>query len=268
MYFKGFELHTRLFLVVVMLITSSLSACGKETPDCASAESKELIRSICINKTRERIWYSDDPDKIINKYLALATFNLTTITNEGYDNQTSKQLCGGQLSVSTPDGKTSNSRISYSMQRALDNNHIIVIGIEGANLIIEELVSSASKYYLENRWAGNWLGTYSCGGLYNYTSGPQGPFNMPVRLLVEKGEEQAAFLERVTKSGGYEKLSGNMQYGHLILNGEGANTPEDRWFTTFKGDANGRKLTAQGRISIAQDQKLRDCTLELNQQAK
>lgn len=56
--------------------------------------------------------------------------------------------------------------------------------------------------------------------------------------------------------------------GELELQGKGQNSPDDTWFTTFKGRVKGTQLQAKGQVTTPEGHLLRQCRLELAVAAK
>jgi hypothetical protein len=83
---------------------------------------------------------------------------------------------------------------------------------------------------------------------------------MPVTMVVD--DNLAAVLERTTKGGGVERLTG--EAGAFIrLNGAGKNSPDDTWRTAFEGKVQGMDFNAQGNIFTEDNRLLRECSLKL-----
>ena len=86
---------------------------------------------------------------------------------------------------------------------------------------------------------------------------------LPVAMVVEGVN---AKLERTTRGGGIETLKGEfnsyMASPTFKLYGNGENSPEDRWSTSFAGKVAGKTFIADGAITV-RSETLRQCKLEL-----
>jgi hypothetical protein len=205
----------------------------------------------------------DDPDGWLQKFYDGLKVQFTGVVSEGYKEDAKKQLCKGTMTISSVTGETVERSVEYATQKTEDKESGgFLVEIQNAQPFVLNLSGQAINYYQANRWTGTWNGTYSCNGIKGATDGPQGPFSMPVSMVVEGSK---AKLERTTKGGGFEKLVGDFGIDSLLrIGGTGENTPDDRWNTSFSGTVTGKKVAADGAIRLQDGSVLRECKLDLS----
>lgn len=252
-----------LMLAAIVAIGAVLAGCDSKPPGCADTETLQTAKQLVTDPLRPERPEETDPDGIGTGFDKALKLDVQNIVSEGYQADKKKQMCKGMLRVTLPDGKGLEREIEYSTQRTVDQKDRFMLEITNIQPVIMQLAAVRNGYVDARRWSGNWGGTYSCSGVGGATDGPQGPFSMPVTMVVDGND---AKLERVTKGGGVETLKGRLS-GALSLAGAGANSADDRWETTFHGEAKGRKATAEGLIRIAGGAILRHCKLDLTQGA-
>ena len=261
-------------LLAVLALFAGLVGCGAKPPGCADPETLNTMRSFIAEETQKALTResADDPEQWIAKYLDGLTVQVSGIVTDGYVAEAKKNLCRGTMKLQTLDGKAMELPVSYSTQRTEDQKGAFLLEVAAFNTIVAPTSAAAHEYYEQNRWTGEWRGNYSCAGIDGAKDGAQGPFSMPVTMVV-KGWK--ATLERTTAGGGIEQLAGQLNTLNpkvdLELNGQGANTPDDTWHTRFLGFAEGMSIKAEGGIYLAKAQtdgqrtseQLRQCTLDL-----
>lgn len=261
----------------LMVTVALASGCSKKPPGCADAETTATARQMVVDGTAKYMaeQATDDPDGWLQKFTDTIKVDLSGVVGEGYKAEAKKQLCRATLKVTTMTGAEAERAIEYSTQLTEDQKGAFLLEIRDFAPFIVSTGAEARKYYDANRWAGTWNGTYACQAVGGIGEGMQGPFSMPVSMVVQGSK---AKLERTTRSGGYEVLEGELQtFGPdktVYLRGEGKNTTEDSWFTVFKGAVAGKRLTADGVISAtvndaaggegtARRVPVRSCTLDV-----
>lgn len=252
-----------LMLAAIVAIGAMLVGCDSKPPGCADTETLQTAKRLVTDPLRPERPEEADPDGIGAGFDKALKLDVQNIVSEGYQADKKKQMCKGMLRITLPDGRGLEREIEYSTQRTVDQKDRFMLQIENIQPVILQLSVVRSQYVDARRWTGNWGGTYSCSGVGGASDGPQGPFSMPVTMVVDGND---AKLERVTKGDGVETLKGTLS-GALSLAGTGANSADDRWETTFHGEAKGRKATAEGLIRIAGGPILRHCKLDLTQGA-
>lgn len=171
-----------------------------------------------------------------------------------------KNSCRASMAVSTAAGETLSRDLVYTTQKTEDKSGGFVVEVLDVQPFVMGLVSDLTQHYLTKRFVGEWKGDYKCEGIDGATDGQQGPYSMPVALVVDANFK--AKLERTTKGGGIEILSGDAGY-HMRLRGEGKNSPDDTWRTEFDGQVQGFSYEAKGQVSTPEGQVLRQCQLKL-----
>lgn len=267
---KGLEM-TLLKVLPFLMLTSLLGACNNKPPSCADEKTVEEAKKIIMGHASKELNkekfanYSDDPDGLVRKFMDGLEIQLIGVVSEGYQEDAKKQMCKGTIAMTFLTGEKSEQEVLYSTQKTEDKDGKFLMEIEGAKPLIGRAYSGAVNYYYDNRWTGTWNGTYACGGIEGATESHQGAFSQPVSLVVDV---MKAKLERTTKGGGIETLEGRMDnYQGLRLKGIGENTPEDKWETIFEGEVTGKNAVANGVIRLLDGTVLRECHLELTQQA-
>ena len=209
---------------------------------------------------------ADDPDNIVKEFLDGLHSDVSTIVNEGYKEDSKKQLCKGTLKLTTSEAKTYTQSIDYSSQKTEDSRASFIVAADLQNFVTA-VKSDAYRYYSRNRWKGDWNGAYACEGIGGASTGPQGPFTMQVSLVLTPSTDGsvAAKLERTTRGGGFERLVGSASGGEIRVSGTGQNSPDDIWLTSFRGIAKGRSIIADGTINLPSGVTLRRCNLDLIQ---
>lgn len=251
-----------------LAIAVSLVGCAKKPPGCADPETVQTILSIAVSNSQALMpqttnnpgRYEDDPSKILERYFGGLKAELVNVRTDGYNEQAKKYACQGNLTLTTLSGSKFSRDIAYSTQRTEDKESKFWVEVAAFKPFINSVATDASMHYAIKRYVGEWKGDYICGGIEGAKDGPQGPFSMPVAMVV--GQDMRAKLERTTKGGGVETLAG--EAGHFIkLGGEGKNSPDDTWRTFFEGPVKGMDFTAAGEIFTEDKRLLRTCTLKL-----
>jgi hypothetical protein len=262
---------TQLTLIVGLAV---LAGCAKKPPECGADDTVALARQVIIDNARKvpllRQYLENaesvDPDKLIEQYLGSVKVALTSITSDGYDANARRYSCHAQMAVKA-EGLDLSGPVDYTTQLTEDKDGGWVIQMNNVAPASTNVGVDAAAYFSTHRFAGTWSGNYACAGLDGQTSGPQGPFSMPVTATIDSGN--SVTLERTTAGGGFESLKGevNLASGGVRLQGEGANSPDDQWKVFYSGKITGTTLHAQGRIQDKNgDAVRRICTLTLERQ--
>lgn len=150
--------------------------------------------------------------------------------------------------------------ITYSML-----NHIYERGEQGLGRI--------KKYEDDfNRMvAGQWVGTYKCDGLEGAAEGARGPYEQNVSAQImrdsKKYSSYSFALDRVTLSGGVEKLKGSFESSAAKrwgVAGIGRNSADDFWYTEFQMGFDSGKLNGDGLIKSESGEIYRACSINLS----
>jgi hypothetical protein len=248
---------------LVLLPSFALVACGNKPPGCADAQTLNTAKGILVNNINKLLTTGeqkpDDPDGWLEKFNDGMQVQINSIVSEGYKEDAKKQMCKGTMIVTAISGETAEREVEYATQATEDKHGGFLLEIENFTPFVQTMAGHAARYYLANRWSGNWGGMYSCNGIQGSVDGPQGPFALPVTMVVSGNH---AKLERTTVGGGIEKLAGTID-GTFQLSGSGENTPEDRWNTIFNVKVAGKKATAEGVIRLTDGTVLRQCQIDL-----
>jgi hypothetical protein len=247
-----------------------LAGCGSKPPGCADAETIANAKRILIEhgqKFQARINHvPDDPDGWSQKYYEGLKIDISGIVSEGYKADAKKQMCKGTVKFATINDQVFEQSVEYTTQRTEDDKTGFLIELMAVDETLIKIGTYAQNYLEANRWSGDWNGTYACSGYRGATEGPQGPYRVPV-ILVVKGKE--GMIERTTLGGGIEAIGmefrpGAPSVGTIVYaEGKGRNTPDDVWFTKFEGKVQGKQLMAEGAISVPGFGSVRQCRLEL-----
>lgn len=238
--------------LVGILLVAALAGCGTKPPDCADTETIQTIKEILIENAMKMLatYSADDPDGIIKKFTDDLAIRMTTVVSEGYQSDAKKRMCKGTLTVVFPDKEEASRSIDYSTQTTVDKASSYVVEIQEFQPFIEKTRRKATQLYEELRWSGIWVGMYRCSGVAGATDGPAGPFEQEVNVVFEK---TTATLNRTSRGGGYEKLSGGVTFfdseNNFNLSGAGENSVDDKWDTRFSGQLRGRNIIATGKIT-------------------
>jgi hypothetical protein len=277
--FRIFQMRTenaKNSLLAVLLATALvvMSGCSSKPPGCADPETKALANQMLTERVTKYLANQvkgDDPDGIVQKYLAGLKAELTEIVAEGYNEPARKQLCRAKLTVTgliggaLPDTTTS-SPVTYSTQKMLDQKDAFLLSMQNFDQLGLAVSADAESYFWKQRAGGIWKGTYACSGMGGATDGPQGPYSSDVEMVTDKGTYQGT-LERVTKGGGVEKIEGSirnaMAPAGTIFQGTGRNSPDDYWKARFETKIAGSSLTAIGELKGPNGELLRQCEIKL-----
>ncbi|MDO8177865.1 MAG: hypothetical protein Q7T62_06435 [Undibacterium sp.] len=256
------------FIKSILLAAALLlvSACSSKPPGCAEPETIKLFQTILTDNILKGLGTlateKNDPNGMIATRMKALKIELTAIVNEGYNAEAKKQSCRGTLKLSGITDEVVEQPVTFITQKTESKNDDFLLEIDQIQPVIEALTVNISSYYYFHRWAGEWSGDYSCLGIDGATEGLQGPFISSVVLKVPVGTLYEGTLERVTKTGGVEKLVARMG-NQVTLNGTGQNTPDDGWTVHFDGTISGKVLRAQGKIEVKDSPITRQCSLEL-----
>ena len=260
--------------IASLLALLTLTACSQKPPGCADPETLSTIRNLVVEDTRKLMskQAADDPEGWVQRFLDGLRVEVSGIVSDGYVADAKKHLCRGTMKFTTVTGAALERQVRYSTQKAQDQKDSFLLEVQEFAAFLAPTELEATKYHDANRWSGNWTGTYACSGVAGATEGPQGPYSMPVTMVVEGTK---ATLERTTKGGGIEQLEGRFDpiafTEQFMLIGEGKNSPDDAWVARFSGAAKGLQLTAKGSILVdrvaASGEQVREvartCNLEL-----
>lgn len=276
--------------LIGILLVSALAGCGTKPPDCADAETIQTIKEILIENTEKMLGEgttTDDPDGLVKKYIDGVVVKMTTVVSEGYQADAKKRMCKATLTVTFPDGEEASRAIDYSTQSTVDKESSYVVEVQEFQPFVLKTYGKAVQEYEKKRWSGNWVGMYRCSGIGGATDGPAGPFEQEVTVVFEG---KNATLNRTSRGGGYEKLTGGVSSfdseKNFNLTGAGENSVDDKWDTRFEGQLRGRNITATGRITsrispiemlahidatgraLSQEEHSRECFLNLTHGAE
>ena len=261
-------LNKTLLVAAGIVAIFSTAGCAKKPPTCADPATVQTIQSILVDNAKAQ-WGADidnsigDPKGIQKSYYQALKSEIGAVVSDGYNEQAKKYTCRGDLSISTASGAVFARKIVYSTQLTESKDADFFVEVQEFMPFVNSVVLDVSQYFSQKRYKGDWVGTYSCAGIDDAQDGPQGPFTMPVTMVVN--EKMEGILERTTKGGGFEKLSGSISPPRIRLSGEGKNSDDDTWRTEFEGAVvKGGDFTASGRIQTPSDNRiLRKCTMTL-----
>lgn len=252
---------TTLALGLAML----LSGCNTKPPACGDEKAVASIKNLLANEINKNLIsdesYQSDPKPVANFFKTLK-FTVNTITSDGYDEQAKRYSCHSKLDVEFLD-KEGHFNIDYTTQTTEDKKDDFVITVGNGKSIIAEISRYGLDYSLKNHFAGTWTGTYSCEGMDGDQIGNKAGFAQPVSLVIQNYGESS--LERLTRSGGVEKLRGKINRDNeLELAGIGKNSPDDQWMAYFKGPVKGSSIDSPGKIMDQTGERVfRVCQLHL-----
>lgn len=251
----------------ILIAVALLAGCAKKPPGCADPQTAEVIRSLLLKEVQRGFTMrgqssvlEDDPQGFAKAFMDSVKVAIVNPLNDGYAEDARKFSCRSELKLTSLGGEATAQNVSYSVQATADDSGNFMV--EMPRVILQgELSTLMQRYLFDKRVNGTWTGDYACGALEGSDNPLAGPFTMPVSMVVQQGE---AKLERTTKAGGVETLTGKAGLLSIELRGEGRNTPEDTWQTVVWGDIKGSTWTAQGEIKTPEGRLLRRCTVTLN----
>lgn len=266
-------------ICTVLAVASAmlLSACSSKPPGCADEQTLAVLSKIVTdNITKKAVAFNGqlpDADGLVAAAMKAIKLDVVNITNEGYASESRKQACRATIKAAWAQGSAPSDfhanmalelPVAYATQRmeGKQADDFLVQINSDVSLVTDQLASGVAEYVSARRWAGEWTGTYACGGVNDASEGNQGPMSFPVTLVVPVGANAKGLLERTTKGGGVEKLQADMG-AEVTLSGGGANSAEDRWDTLFRGAIKDNRLRASGLLTVAGESLVRKCTLDL-----
>lgn len=248
---------------LIISVGIALAGCSNKPPGCADPEVATTAKSMLIGKMTARGSTDiDDPHGDLLTFFDALQVRLINVVDDGYESQTKKQSCKAKMQVTYGASGGFERQVAYSTQRTVDNKDNFILEMSDGQVMATTVQSDAMEYYNSRRWAGEWQGDYSCTGVADAVDGPEGPYKVPVVMVVSG---TAALLERTTVGGGYEKLSGHLKRGSFKLSGAGKNSLDDQWTTYFHGEPVNGAVEAQGGIRLPDGREVRSCTLTLLQ---
>ncbi len=253
--------HRRGLLLLLPLVAATmLTGCGKP-PGCSDSATVEAITDMMLEASKPGFdkLVSDDPRGIMAGYIKSLRVSLSEVVSAGYNADAKLNVCRATLTVNTASGEPITRTTDYAVQKTEDKPGFIV-NVQNPIPFFTRIDTDAFFFYSRQRFQGEWPGTYSCSGIDGAADGPQGPFSMPVTMVVDKNMNTK--IERTTKGGGVEVMTGKVGSGGGGMAGEGRNSPDDTWQVGFKGEVHGMDFTAQGQIKSGTE-LLRMCTLQL-----
>jgi hypothetical protein len=171
-------------------------------------------------------------------------------------------MCKAQLTIAS--GQESQAHdIVYTIQLTENKDGDAMVALEDVNAIADPLARARGALGIAYKNAGEWSGTYQCGGIDGATSGPRGPFQQQVGFTVDGERLGSSKLERTTQGGGVEKLDVHFNSGDI--SGAGQNSPDDQWKVEFKGKVTELEYVGRGAITASDGEVLRRCELRLTQ---
>lgn len=256
---------------LLLLVGMLLAGCNSKPPGCTDPEAVTQIKRILMEQVGEFNSHNRPPDadSLLATYWNALRMEITQVVSEGYQDDVQTQYCRGKMTVHTESGGKAETSVGYSIQQTVDGKEsIFKVENKPLTAIAFQVASDSKLAYQELRFSGIWKGAYACGGYEDAKTGPQGPYVLPVEMVVDKLEMR---LERTTRGGGVEVLTGLMhepfQPGGIVLSGEGRNSPDDTWMSRFTGSIEGNRFKATGLLSTRYSVPIRSCRLELVRQA-
>lgn len=242
--------------ICLYALVALLAGCSKP-PGCADPETVAVTRSLLADKVLKSAaddpWAegdamrANDPEGLLAKFIEGVTVNLNAVTTSGYDTKSKRHMCEGTLLVAA-EGESLSVPVEYSTQATENGKGEFLLRMSQTGLIVPGLRGKAWRYWQSRRYAGEWTGSYACDALGDSTTGPAGPFSVPVTATIDASSQLR--LERVTRGGGTETLVGGInESGVAKIEGKGANSPDDRWGVVFAGKIEGNLLSATGSIN-------------------
>jgi len=256
------------YLTLTGMAIALLCGCSNKPPACGDMRATDAAKGLIIDEVRKVLTTSDaykSEPTAMDAYLKTIQLTLSMVTTDGYDEKAKKHACHGKLAIAAG-GANEQIDIDYSTQLTEDKKDDFVIQIAQGAEVIDKLNGTGMQYWETQRYAGTWRGTYSCAAIDGETTGNKAGFKQDVTMMVANGAH--ASLERTTRGGGIEKLTGAIDtLNRLELSGGGRNTPDDGWRTSFVGDAEPDAINAVGQLMDTQsDRVFRTCQLNLTRQ--
>lgn len=255
---------------LALCAAAGMTGCAEKPPGCVDKPTIDTATEMLRKHIRQDLAQNpslnldDDPEGVLAGYLNGIKIAITGVVSNGYDESAKKLSCKGTLEVTLPDGEAYRRETVYSTQLTVDNAQTFLLEVEDFTPLVKQFSQNTLSYYLNHRWSGDWTGPYECSGLAGAADGAQGSYSQPVTMHVVGNK---ATLERTTRSGGHETLTGivGTMSGSISLSGRGQNSPDDMWLTYFDGRVAGKTYRATGSIDLPGRVTLRHCTLNLTQ---
>lgn len=259
---------SRVFTVLTLVAAGLLVGCAKKPPGCADPQVAEVIRQIAVDEAKKlapRVsggekMLAEDVGGWVARFFSSVKVELTNVVQDGYSADARKFSCRGTLTITSASDTKLTRDVTFYSQATADDSGNFLVQVEDFPFS-QPLFFEMTGYVFLKRTKGSWPGTYACEALEGSDNPLAGPFSMPVTMEVKDG---VATLERTTKAGGVEKLTGKADLDSITLRGGGQNTPDDTWQTVVWGDVKGSTLQAQGEIKTPEGRLLRRCTVTLN----
>jgi len=282
-------------VALTSLAALCLAACQpKQPPSCESPEVQEVLKSIVVNNAQASISGRPLKDETGQTTPASSYFysSVNTALSNVFDGGVSKdtqlrscsatlqldlaagaasRLIGGSLfSVHipgvevAPDGWVK-TQANYQV-RLNDTNGEIQVQSASLGPMVELVSYGHVMIAPQLAWAGQWDGTYQCQRSAEVMSLPEAVLNAHESFEHTLNESllggTSLEIERATAGGGYEKMS--IRLGPSIeIRVEGANTAQDRWKGTLRGDVKGNQLSANGTLISLSGVPVAHCDIAL-----
>ncbi len=188
--------HRKTAIAVLSVLVLLLGACSKKTIGCADPETSKLARQVFFDTFRKNTsvdWYVGDSQtqftkESLIKYMDGLTVQLINAVDQGYNEQTKKQECSGDLKIEGIDGKALSVSTPYSMQLTADGNNT-VFSLPLPDQLQMNVATNAFAYMNKSFfYEGTWTGQLSCQDTEKYLmdghSKLRAPFSAPVTLIL------------------------------------------------------------------------------------
>ena len=252
--------------VLIVVCALVLTACGKQPPGCADPELAKIAASFFQDALLSQASGIAANDKgITANYAKGIKAEFQNAVDDGHNKETRKRMCKGILVATSSNGTTVSAETAYSAQVTADGKDTLLwIQRFSKEISATGFYKDVANIAIAERFKGAWNGTLQCSGVGGETTGARGPLTQPVSIVF--GASDQMMMERTTLAGGVEKMTGSARIfsGDAVLQGEGMNSPEDRWLAEYKGTFKGDTMSLKGgSITPDRQNRLRSCTIEV-----
>lgn len=245
-----------------------LTGCFNEPPACSDMEVAKTLKNIVLGEVQKPsgilalVPVDAKTKKLMDRFIDSLTFSIGNVRSDGYNRDAKTRMCKAQLTVGSGEESQAHD-IAYTIQLTENKDGDSMVFLEDVNAIAGPLASARGALGIAYKNAGEWSGTYQCGGIDGATSGPRGPFQQKVGFTVDADLLGSSKMERTTQGGGVETLEVDFSNGHV--SGAGQNSPDDQWKVEFKGKFTELDYAGRGSIAALDGEILRRCELRLTQ---
>jgi hypothetical protein len=248
----------------VAVVAITLTACGKQPPNCTSSDIGKTIKGIVTN---DLVSFLKSEDKlagssrvIAEKYLEALKLNFGTAVEQAHDEKTKLRACKGDYTLSTPTGEEWGAKNTEWTAQITSDGKDYVVNLPRAIVmgmyvrLLDDLGTYLTK---EKKLSGSWDGKFRCPKIGNTENSPAATYvESDLKLTIEGRDVKGKLL---TQTGNTNIFTGsvNLLTDEISLDVEVFN-PEGVRLASY-----GKYLATlnAGKVQM----KLNTCTMDLKQ---